>query len=303
MLPHIHVLMATYNGAKHLPQQLASIAAQDHGSWSLWVSDDGSSDDTPDIIRAFADAHPQRTIRLLDGPQNGAAANFMSLLCHPDLPVGYVALSDQDDVWYPNKLSHALTALNDQQGAAIYSAQSRHIDGQGHPIGHSRPHRGQPHFANALVQNRIAGHCAVLTPAALDLVRAVGPVDVPFHDWWLYLLMTGAGGTVVVQPDVVLDYRQHDGNVLGGNQRRLASVKRVLAVLGSTFARWQAKNLAALVKAGPALLPENRHLLDQWTSAPRWGLGRMAVSQQIGMTRDTRPATALIRLAAALGRI
>ncbi|SLN61957.1 glycosyltransferase [Pseudooctadecabacter jejudonensis] len=303
MLPHIHVLMATYNGAKHLPDQLASFVTQDHKDWSLWVSDDGSTDETRDIIRAFANAHPDRTVRLLEGPQSGAAANFMSLLCHPDLPNGHVALSDQDDVWYPNKLSHALTTLQGKRGAAIYSAQSRHIDGQGHPIGRSRPHRGQPHFANALVQNRIAGHCAVLTPAALDLVRTVGPVDVPFHDWWLYLLMTGTGAEVLVRPDVVLDYRQHDGNVLGGNQRRLASVKRVLAVLGSTFGKWQAQNLAALETAGPVLLPENQQRLERWQSAPQWGLGRMMVSQQIGMTRDTPLATQLIRLAAALGRI
>ncbi|WP_439141829.1 glycosyltransferase family 2 protein [Pseudooctadecabacter sp.] len=303
MLPQIHILMATYNGAAHLHEQLLSIASQDHANWALWVSDDGSTDDTVAIVREFADAHPSRDIRILTGPGKGAAANFLSLLCHPNLPEGHVALSDQDDIWYPHKLSHALTTLKGQTGPAIYSAQSRHITANGTPIRHSRIHKGQPDFGNALVQNRIAGHCATLNPAALTLVRAVGPVDVPFHDWWLYQLLTGAGGNTVVCPDVVLDYRQHDGNVLGGNQRRLAGVKRVVGVLGSKFSTWQRQNIAALDLARPVLLAQTQRRLDIWKAAPRWGFGRVRASRQIGMTRDTGPATFLIRLAALLGRL
>lgn len=302
-LPRVTIVMASHNGAAHIAAQLDSIAAQDHADWALWVSDDGSGDDTRAIVQRFARAHPGHDIRLLEGPCLGAAANFLSLLCHPDLPAGFTAISDQDDLWYPGKLRAALGALAGQDGPAVYSAQSRHVDDEGRPIGASRLHRGAPSFGNALVQNRVAGHCAVLTPAALALVRAGGPVTVPFHDWWLYQLITGAGGRVVVSPQVVLDYRQHAGNVLGGNRRRWAALMRAAMVMGPTFGAWMAANRAALETVSPLLTPQARALLQALDSAPRAGPGRARAFGRLGITRDRPEATTLLRVAAFLGRI
>ena len=267
------------------------------------MSDDGSTDGTRDRVNRFAAAHPDHEIRLIDGPRQGAAANFLSLLCHPELPAGHVALSDQDDLWYPHKLSHALRALAPLDGPAIYSAQSRHVDAAGAPLGQSRVHDGPPSFGNALVQNRVAGHCAVLTPAALALVRAAGPVDVPFHDWWLYVLMMGAGGTVTVSAEVVLDYRQHGQNVLGAHRGPLAGLRRAALVLGPVYRGWQAQNRAALDRAHVHLTPQARALLTALDAAPPRGLARARALARLGITRDRALATAFLRLAAFLGRI
>lgn len=302
-LPRITLLLASYQGAAHLGAQLDSFAAQDHADWALWVSDDGSTDGTRAIVTGFAAAHPAHEIRLLDGPRRGAAANFLSLLCHPDLPAGPVALSDQDDIWYPHKLSHALMALSHLDGPAVYSAQSRHVGPDGTPLGLSRVHSGAPSFGNALVQNRVAGHCAVLSPQALALVRAAGPVDVPFHDWWLYQLITGAGGHVTVSPEVVLDYRQHGQNVLGAHRGALAGLTRAAMVLGPTWRGWQAANRAALDRARPHLTPEARALLAALDAAPAFGPGRALTQGRLGLTRDRPGATAFLRLAALLGRV
>jgi hypothetical protein len=314
-LPPVTILMASYQGAAHLAAQLDSFAAQDHTDWALWVSDDGSTDGTQEIITAFGAAHPRHEIRLLPGPRRWAAANFLSLLCHPDLPPGHVALSDQDDIWYPHKLRHALLALTQGQtggqtggqtqtkGVAVYSAQSRHVTGDGTPLGVSRVHAGHPSFGNALVQNRVAGHCAVLTPEALALVRAAGPVTVPFHDWWLYLLIIGAGGRVVVSSDVVLDYRQHEGNVLGAHRGPLAGLARAAMVLGPVYGRWQRANRAALDTALPHLTPATQALLSGLDAAPRWGIGRARAQADLGIARDRPFATAFLRLAMVLGRV
>lgn len=302
-LPPVTILLASYQGAAHLGAQLDSFAAQDHADWALWVSDDGSRDGTRAIVDRFAAAHPDHDIRLIDGPRRGAAANFLSLLCHPDLPAGHVAISDQDDIWYPHKLSHALMVLSHLDGPAVYSAQSRHISATGATLGLSRVHSGPPSFGNALVQNRVAGHCAVLTPQALALVRAVGPVPVPFHDWWLYLLITGAGGQVTVSPEVVLDYRQHDTNVLGAHRGALAALTRAAMVLGPTWRDWQAANRAALDRAHTHLTPEARALLAALDAAPARGLPRVRAQTRLGITRDRRAATAFLRLAALLGRV
>ena len=120
--PPVRILLATWNGAAHLSEQLDSYLAQDHGNWALWVSDDGSDDGTWEILEDFRAAHPDREIRLLRGPGQGAAANFLSLLTHPELPPGPVALSDQDDVWKPCRLSRGLAAVHVDAGPALYGA-------------------------------------------------------------------------------------------------------------------------------------------------------------------------------------
>ena len=87
--------MATRNGAAHLPAQLASLAAQSHSGWRLWVSDDGSTDATRALVQDFGRDHD---VRLIDGPQRGAAANFRTLLARAaqDAPQAALAFSDQD---------------------------------------------------------------------------------------------------------------------------------------------------------------------------------------------------------------
>lgn len=81
------ILLCTYQGERHLPAQLESYLAQTYKAWDLWVSDDGSRDATRALIEAFrAEAGPDRTVRIITGPGQGATRNFLSLLCHPDLP-------------------------------------------------------------------------------------------------------------------------------------------------------------------------------------------------------------------------
>lgn len=69
---HVAILMASYNGARFLRDQLDSIAAQDHDDWSLHVSDDGSHDPTLGIVAAFARDHPGRRIVWRKGPARAA---------------------------------------------------------------------------------------------------------------------------------------------------------------------------------------------------------------------------------------
>lgn len=294
--------MATYQGAAYLPEQLASLRAQKDVDWLLWASDDGSHDGTWALLEDFRSEMPH-AVRLLRGPGQGAATNFLSLLCHPDLPVGPVALADQDDVWAPDKLIRALAHLKGTEGPAVYTARSRHVDADGTPLGASRELRGPTDFGNAQVENKVSGHAAVLNAAGLALVRRVGPVSVPFHDWWLYLLITGAGGQVICDQTQVLDYRQHGRNVLGARRSLMAGVRRAALVLSRVGQDWITANRAALMHAQPYLSQEARSSLAALTTAPHAGLGRVRQLRRLGVTRHERPAQALIWLAAMLGRL
>ncbi|NDW33036.1 glycosyltransferase [Salipiger sp. PrR007] len=302
----ITILLATWNGAAHLQEQLESYRAQTHETWDLWVSDDGSSDGTPAILEAFRAAEsPRREVRIVAGPRRGHAANFLSLLCHPELPAGPVALSDQDDVWLPGKLALALAALKNAGPVALYGAQSIHTDQALRRIGGSRPPRGRPCFGNALTQNVVSGHSATLSAGALELVRRAGvPEGIPYHDWWLYQLVSGAGGEIVIDPAKVLYYRQHLSNAMGAHQGLSARLVRARQVLGRTYANWMAANLAALERVSGLLTPENRALIETLRAErPQPGLSRMLTFRRLGLHRQTRLTTASLYLAAALGRV
>src|SRR3954471_22171418 len=94
--------MCTYNGAAFLPEQLESIAAQKRAPDELVVSEDRSTDNTADIVRAFSTRVPFPVRFIVNSANLGSTANFENAIsmCSGDI----VALADQDDVWYANKL-------------------------------------------------------------------------------------------------------------------------------------------------------------------------------------------------------
>jgi glycosyltransferase involved in cell wall biosynthesis len=98
--------MPTFNGAPYIGAQLASILASPLIT-EVIVSDDGSVDNTIEIVESFNDPR----IKLIQGPNNGLINNYEFLF---SLASGeYIFLSDQDDVWLPNKVAVMLARLQD----------------------------------------------------------------------------------------------------------------------------------------------------------------------------------------------
>ena len=298
----VTVLLALYQGATFLAAQLDSIAAQTH-DWRLIVSDDGSTDAGPDLVRAFAAAHPGR-VTLVDGPRQGAAANFRSLLAAAG-EARLVALADQDDVWLPDKLARAVSGLSGHDGPALYCSRVTICDRDLTPLGDSRPVFA-PSFRHALVQNLVQGNTAVLNPAALALVKAADPATPPvvMHDWWLYQLVTGAGGVVIQDDWPSVLYRQHGANVVGANagwRPRWSSFRRMLS---GDHRGWSAQTLAAMEAARPLLTPAARRTLDDFAALHRGGVpARLAAMRRGRFVRQGGLSQAALWLATGLGRI
>ncbi len=301
----ITILLCTWNGAAHLDAQLESYLGQTGVAWDLWVSDDGSTDGTRGMLERFRDAHgADRRITLVDGPRRGGPANFLSLVGRPDLPDGPVALSDQDDVWMPHKLALAQAGLARAGAVAIYGAQSLHAGADLAVTGRSRPPHRNAGFANALVQNVVSGHSLTLSAGARVVAAQAGvPDGVPYHDWWLYQLIAGAGGDVVIDAEPVLYYRQHGDNAMGAHQGLRATVARLGRILARDYGDWIAANTAALAGVDALLTPDNRRLLAAFRALPKAGPGRVAGLVRLGVHRQGRAATAGLWLAAAVGRV
>lgn len=307
--PHVLIVMAVRNGARHLEAQLASLAAQDHRNWSLLVSDDGSTDESLAQVQAFA----QRgfDVAMLPGPCLGLAENFMSLLRRAPyfLQKGsWLALCDQDDVWLPNRLSRGLAQLEGMATAqpAMVFHRTLVTDASLRPLGPSLPRPRPPGFRNALVQNIAAGNTILLNPPATQLACAAAhdPKGVVMHDWWLYQLITGAGGLALHDDMPVLYYRQHGGNEIGANLGVRAKLHRLAMVLAGRFAAWNRVNRAALSHSAHRFSAENRALLHLFEQLCTGSLpDRLRALWRGGFYRQSGSSTLALVFAALLGKV
>ena len=269
-MPEVLILMATHNGERFLADQLASIAMQSHRDWRLLISDDASTDRSRQIIGDFIRTRPEGQVTLLQGPEKGATENFLSLLRRADLGNSHLAFCDQDDVWEKDHLSRAMATLPRLQNPlAVYGCRMRVCGETLNPIGLS-PRPSRPlQFRNALVQSMISGNTMVMTSAAAHLLqkaeRQIGLV--PVHDWWAYQMITGAGGTAILENNPSVLYRQHNRNVIGLKQGLLALPARARGHLKGRGRAWAQQNSAALMACASLLTPENRRCLDAFTTA------------------------------------
>ena len=304
--PHIHILLCTKNGGPYIRAQLQSILAQTHRDWTLWISDDGSTDDTLACVNRFIVAHPDRDIRLVTGPGQGCAQNFMTLLARPELTRAWVAFADQDDVWMPHKLARAVDMIWRGTGAQIYASRSIYTDAALNPIGMSPDYQRPFAFGNALVQNILRGNTIVLPPDVTEFLADTLPfaldAGVPFHDWWVYQTVAGAGFDVIHDAKPGVLYRQHDNNLLGSN--RTHAGHRAAILLRAVFAGWIDRNLRVLSDLSPVLTGQSRRVLFDfidWRAQPAsdW----RAAPQSIGVYRQTLGGDFALRVLARLGKL
>jgi glycosyltransferase involved in cell wall biosynthesis len=257
--------MATYNGDAYLSEQLKSIAHQTMPSWGLFVSDDGSSDKTIDILNQFAASNPDKLIRVFNGPHKGFAKNFLSLVCQLDIGADFYAYADQDDVWMSDKLAKAINWLKDipTHTPALYCSRTEYVDQDLKHIAFSPGYSRAPIFTNALVQNIASGNTMVFNQAAQKLLQLAGKdVDIPLHDWWTYMLVTGAGGIVYFDHAPTILYRQHDGNLWGMNAGWKARFSRIKKLFEGRFKGWNERHVTALFGLSSCLTVDARQKLN-----------------------------------------
>jgi glycosyltransferase involved in cell wall biosynthesis len=304
----IVILLAAFNGAAHITEQLESFVAQSHRNWELVVSDDGSTDATTDVVQRFGCAVPQK-VSLIEGPRRGFWQNFLSLLRRAEqLDGDLFAYSDQDDIWLPEKLERAaewLAVNGPSEVPRLYFSRTALIEEDGTPAGLSPLFRRPPSFQNALVQNMGGGNTMVMNRAAM-LLLAQTPQDVNLiaHDWWTYQVVTGAGGKAFYDPVPSLKYRQHERNLIGSNKGPRQRLLRAVAFANRRMKGWNDVNLEALDKmrsllSQPALTTLDRFALARRSPLPR----RIYLLRRSGIYRQNARETIGVFLGAIFGLI
>lgn len=208
--------MATFNGAAHVGEQLASIAAQTVAPCEVIIGDDGSTDGTLEIVESFAAAAPM-PVRLIRRPMRlGYAENFLQAAtsARGDL----IAFSDQDDVWRPTKLERATACFADPQ-VMLCVHRARTVGPDLRPPMRARPSLGLmlrvglrsrlfvPHGSRCIFRRELLQWCP---PAERPVTMYAWGDDHPQeHDEWVFFAAHATGGVCYLDDELSL-FRRHE---------------------------------------------------------------------------------------------
>lgn len=248
--------MATFNGARYVAEQVHSILDQEVLPDELVVSDDGSDDDTLDVIRAVFSGRSETSVALkvVAGTHSGVTGNFERAIRATS--GDHIFLCDQDDRWHPDRILAVEVMFEQDANLEFVHADAELIDGVGNPLGTrlldalgvTAQERSAIHSGRALevfIRRNVATGAASAFRKTL-LQRALPFPSQWVHDEWLATL-AAAAGTLALLEQPVTDYRQHGANEIGVSTQTLGyKLGRMLeprndhyAALAARFARLQ----------------------------------------------------------------
>lgn len=217
---NVVVLMSTYNGEKYLRDQIDSILNQ-VGKFDLHilVRDDGSNDGTLQILDEYQNKN--ELVWYSDGENLGAARSFMRLLYNAP-KASYYAFSDQDDVWYKDKLSNSICKLKEVVGCGAVYTNATLVGFDLKNLGHNVFDQEQKMtLLKALCSCNAMGCTMVMNENLVRLLKEKEPPEnISMHDGFVCGVCMACGGAVLYDNESTMSYRQHGNNVMGYNTNR-----------------------------------------------------------------------------------
>lgn len=273
----ITIVMATYNGEKYVGEQIESILASNYQDMELYIYDDGSKDNTVELLKSYETQYPGMVHVVQNETNLGHAMNFIHALSRTT--TDYIMFCDQDDVWKKHKVATTLKRMRHMEAQlgkdtplAVFT-DATVVDGNLNVLnqsffcsGHLNPCRTDlPHL---LMENKLMG-CTVMVNAALRKVLQSKPLPqhARYHDWWLALIAAAFGRIGYVRESTML-YRQHGSNVVGDTgffayvSNRVSNLQKQREALEELYR--QAGEFLQLY--GDALPEEKKEILSQFAS-------------------------------------
>ena len=219
--------MSTYNGEKYLKEQLDSILNQSYKNIEIVIRDDGSSDNTVNIIKEYMQKY--NNIILECGENLGYINSFFELLKIAD--ADYYAFADQDDIWIENKIELAVNSLNklNNEKPNMAFSNSDYYDNEMNFIGASEKNKAYS-FMFSLYECVTQGMTIVINKTARNITINNLPEKCFSHEWWIYIICSSLG-EIAYDDVTTVKYRRDRKNVT-------AEGRGVLAVLA-----WRIKKL------------------------------------------------------------
>ncbi|EGE2420750.1 glycosyl transferase, partial [Shigella flexneri] len=242
--------MATYNGECWIEEQLKSIIEQKDVDISIFISDDLSTDNTLNICEEFQLSYPS-IINILPSVNKfgGAGKNFYRLIKDVDLEnYDYICFSDQDDIWYKDKIKNAIDCLV-FNNANCYSSNviAYYPSGQKNLVDKAQSQTQFDYFFEAAGP----GCTYVIKKETLIEFKKFiinnknAAQDICLHDWFLYSFARTRNYSWYIDRKPTMLYRQHENNQVGANISFKAKYKR----LGLVRNKWYRKEVTKIANA------------------------------------------------------
>lgn len=226
----IDILMATYNGGRYLRNQLLSLQQQTYEDWTLFVRDDGSTDDTISILRKFAEFDCR--IKIIEGSRQrlGPGRNFLSLTKYSN--ADYIMFCDQDDIWFEKKLEiladFSQKNFNTNIPCLVYCDAYGYSDAKGIITANTVSRLHAKNLREFLFFNGGYQGCSMLFNKRLCKMASEYRADYFFLHDDIISLLAHCFGRVYFLPKKLMFWRQHVSNVTGKLLDIRSYLKRVL---------------------------------------------------------------------------
>ncbi|MCT4393863.1 glycosyltransferase family 2 protein [Lacticaseibacillus paracasei] len=231
----VAVLMSTYNGQQYVKEQVHSILSQDVDSLRvdihLYIRDDGSKDNTVNILNELSEQYASYVTLNTNEPGNiGVKKSFFSLINDGSIHADYFFLSDQDDIWKPDKVKQTLSIFEKNASTlpvGVYSDLWL-ADASGVSVGKRMSEQAQwpkdlkVDYKYLSFDYRVTGAAFAFNQTARTLFNQIpdGFISlVNMHDSFLALILSVCGKLIQIDQPLVL-YRQHGDNLIGGVKKK-----------------------------------------------------------------------------------
>ena len=262
----VAVLMTTYNGEKYIEEQLESIEKQSYDDITIFIRDDGSLDNTVEILEKIRSKY--NNIEIYKGENLGPCKSFFEIIKKSPDTYDYYAFSDQDDFWLRFKIENAVNKLKKFKKIdkpVLYFTDTILVDKNLKKINQLRVIKKEDvKPENAIVENLATGCTVVINKNLKKLLEKISFEDMRIgmmHDDFAYKICALTGNIIFDDQSNIL-YRQHENNVVGSADtlktqilKRIKSIRKNLG-LRKEYSKIILKNFNELIK------PEYKNLLN-----------------------------------------
>lgn len=234
----IDILLATYNGEKYIAQQIYSLLAQTYRDWNLYVADDGSTDNTLEIIKSIMSNDDRLNIIEFEKPVKSAAKNFWRLL--PYSKAEFTIFCDQDDIWLDCKLTELLnmakTSFENTRPCLVYCDTYIYDERLKKIMANTLYPIAFNSFEDLIFHNGgYQGSSILFNQALRNVAFTYYPKNMYIHDEVITLIAHCFGSVFHLDKPLML-YRIHESNVIGKLTSENILLKRLkYIILRNTF--------------------------------------------------------------------
>jgi rhamnosyltransferase len=246
----IAVLLASHNGKKYIKEQIDSILNQEKVNITIFVSDDSSTDYTIEYVQNIYENN-EKLIYLENNQKfGGAAKNFYRLIRDVDfLKFDYISFSDQDDIWYKDKLARAITVIEEKQVDAYSSnilafwedGRKKIIKKSQRQVKYDYLFESAGPGCSYVLSQKLAQEIRIFIIRNWQYVNQIS-----LHDWLIYAISREKGYQWYIDEAITIKYRQHSHNQIGINYGINAKIKRLKLIYFSWYRQETSKILKVL---------------------------------------------------------